>query len=107
MSWWSNQPLSSQRHHCLEAARTYQRAKARFTVAWDAHQEALGKLKATGAVLVYVRKPYDAEAEIRLPTQAALADAGGDVRRAWAAFTEALEECPAVQAEVFAGLGAR
>lgn len=108
MSWWTNQPLHSQRHHCLEAARKYIYARARHYKAWEAHEEALAKAKELGVTAVSIdRSRYtDGVARLLLPTEAKLTEAAGDRARASREFHEALEECPAVMAEVFAMLGA-
>jgi hypothetical protein len=109
MSWWANQPLASQRHHCLEAARKYINARAHHAKLWEAHEAAQARAKELGVTVVVTdRSRYTGQvARLVLPTEAPLNEAAADRSRASREFQDALMECPAVMAEVFAMLGAR
>lgn len=106
MSWWATRDYSSQRHHCLEAARHYKAALREQERAAAAHQQAQEALKATGAsVVMDGRRVEHTSVRIQLPTEAVLSSANHAVGKTWQQFCVALEECPAVKAEVFNLLG--
>lgn len=106
VSWWAERSLANQRHHVLEAVRVYQRAKVAHATAWLAHQAAETALAATGVTLTSNRLGYNADHRLVLPTEAPLSAARCQVTRGWQGVCTALEECPAVLAEVFTMLGA-
>ena len=107
--------LSYQRHRCLEAVRRLLRCRAAVTYAWEEHQKALAVLAATGAQIA-VRDgsgmSYDARqrtanyCQIRLPSEDLWERAQADERAAWTSLVDDLARSPAVQAELFAMLGA-
>lgn len=108
--------LASQRHHCLESARRLAAARKVQAIAWATHQAALAVLEATGVKLEAKhgngltwneRQHAERNVSLVLPTQAPLTAAVYQAGTAWREFCEALEQCPAVQAELFELLGLR
>lgn len=100
--------IAFERHRCLEAARTLLRARKVAAAARIAHAACLAAAEALGVTAdvpghnLLIRQ----HAVLVLPTEGKLSRANADAAQAWRQLCEELERSHAVQAELFAMLGA-